>query len=506
MTEGQQLAIDQLRAVEDANRSALAILDIDDSGPDGSWVQVDVSIDCSQKPCTNGGVQLNKHERFTFNIPADFPYQLPLTQTRHIRFAGLPHVQFNRHLGLYQAPATEWNVDDGMFGYLERLDSWLNHAARGNLNPSGEALHPPVAYPSTGRTRTVIPRVDTPPVTAENWIGFAQLDKFSEFRADLVGWMKLEDVGEGIQIAPALLISQPMPFEYPSKMADLTSELENRGVSMSQIIALLGLAVMFNRENDPLFVILGTPMRGVAGEGQKQFHLAVWHIEPVFVRGLRLGLNRFHPDPRFREIGEEVTQMVIEWLNATDVGWCTVREDRPQIVVSRDRASATAWFRDKTVSLWGCGAIGSHLAEFLARSGARKLILHDSGVVTPGLLTRQLFSENDIGKPKVRALSERLKTIRPSIEIEEHLENLISGLLSSQDWTSGADIVIESTGSSSVLSKTEAVRRRSVARSTFVSMAVGHSALNSMMLISRPGYSGGKRRCKTVLTWIVNCT
>ena len=101
-------------------------------------------------------------------MPADFPYQLPATWTRHLRFAGLPHVQWKRHLCLYQAPATEWNVNDGMFGYLSRLNVWLDHASAGQLNPSGEALHPPVAYLPAGPVRIVIPRVDAPVVSADN--------------------------------------------------------------------------------------------------------------------------------------------------------------------------------------------------------------------------------------------------------------------------------------------------------------------------------------------------
>jgi hypothetical protein len=236
---------------------------------------------------------------------------------------------------------------------------------------------------------------------------------------------------------------------------------------------------LLNREEDPLFVLLGTPMRGVAGRAERIFHLAAWYIEPGMVRGLKLSLNRFDSNPRLQELGEEVERIVLDWMKIVDVEWCLVREDRPEIVIRRDRDSDTAWFRGKTVSLWGCGAIGSHVADFLTRAGVGKLILRDNGIVTPGIVTRQVFADDDIGKPKVTALAARLKAIRPNIEIEEHPDNLLSAPLSSGDWTDGADVVIETTGAGTVMVKAEAARKRDEKRVPFISMAIGHTVKNA---------------------------
>jgi integrative and conjugative element protein (TIGR02256 family) len=491
MTEGQRLAIEQLRAIQENALGAFEVVQIAEQPNAAGWLYIDISLDCSGKASSESGVRLKRREWFTIGVPSDFPYQLPATWTPHTRFAGLPHVQWKRHLCLYQAPSTEWNIGDGMFGYVGRLDVWLDHAAAGQLNPSGEALHPPVAYLPTGPLRVVIPRTDAPAVGTANWMGFAQLANVSETRADIVGWVALQDIGIESRIAPAFLISEPMPYEFPKKMGDLFSELERRGVSVGLLIATLRIAVLLNREADPLFVVLGTPMRGVAGSAEKKFHIATWYVDPGIVRGLRLSLHKFNSDPRLQVLGEEVERTVLDWLKVTDVEWCLVREDRPEIVVPRDRDSATAWFKGKAASVWGCGALGSHLAEYLARAGARKLVLRDNGVVTPGILARQLFSDDDIGKPKVRVLSAKLKSIRPAIEIEEHTGNLLSGPLASGDWTDGADVVIETTGAGAVLSKAEAARRRGGRRSPLVSMALGHTAENAMMLIAGVDHSGG---------------
>jgi len=491
MTDGHRLAVEQLHAIQENALGTFEVVRVADEANANGWLHVTVSLNCSDGVRSATGVTLKRREWFTIGVPADFPYQVPSVWTSHVRFAGLPHVQWNRHLCLYQAPSTEWDVNDGMYGYITRLDLWLNHAALGQLNPTGEALHPPVAYVPDGPVRTVIPRADAPSVSESNWIGFATLANATEIRADIVGWKSLEEIGDEHPLAAAFLVSKAMPYEFPKKMSDLLPELERHGVPLRRVVTIMRLAVLLNQESEPLYVVLGTPMRGIAQPGARKYHLAAWYIDPVFVGGLRLSLNKFDANPKIRELGEDMERIVVDFLKTTDVQWCSVREDRPEIVVPRDRDSATAWFKGKAVAVWGCGALGSHIAEFLVRAGVRRLILRDKSLVAPGILARQLFSDADIGKSKVAALSQRLKSIRPSVEIHEFCTNLLSGPLSGGDWTDGADIVLETTGNDAVLTKLEAARKGSGPRTTVVSMALGHEAKNAMMLISGSTYSGG---------------
>lgn len=491
MTDGQRIALEQLSAIKESADGSLEILDISDAVWGNGSIDVELLLDCSEKRASGGGVDLKQKELVVLTIPSDFPYEIPVTWTRHTRFAGLPHVQFKHFLCLYQAPNTEWNIDDGMFGYLDRLNTWLDHAASGQLNPSGEALHPPVAYPSPGVRRTIIPRADIPVATDSNWVGFAELAPFTETRADIIGWADIAQVREGAGVAPAFLVADLMPYEFPTVMGSLFRELEARGVSVELMIAVLRYAVLVNAESDPLFVILGTPMRGIAGTTEKKFHLAAWHISPVVVRGLKTSLARFDSNPRIQQLGEEVEKIIVEFLTTAPVEWCVVREDRPEVVQARDKSSALSWFKGKSISIWGCGAIGSHIGEFLARAGARKLVLRDEGIVTPGILARQLFVEADIGKPKVDALRERMMAIRPNIEIEVCTHDLRRDPLSMDDWTDRCDVVIETTGAASILSKFEAARRRCENRVPFVSLALGHTAQKAMLLISGKNHSGG---------------
>ena len=66
----------------------------------------------------------------------------------------------------------------------------------------------------------------------------------------------------------------------------------------------------------------------------------------------------------------------------------------------------------------GCGAIGSTVAENLARFGLTKITLYDFDTVEAHNIANQMFTQEDIGKPKVVAVAEYLKKINPEIEAD----------------------------------------------------------------------------------------
>lgn len=67
------------------------------------------------------------------------------------------------------------------------------------------------------------------------------------------------------------------------------------------------------------------------------------------------------------------------------------------------------------VHVIGCGAIGSTVAENLARFGITKITLYDFDKVEAHNITNQMFRETDIGKFKVDAMAEQLHAINPDI-------------------------------------------------------------------------------------------
>jgi len=76
------------------------------------------------------------------------------------------------------------------------------------------------------------------------------------------------------------------------------------------------------------------------------------------------------------------------------------------------------------VAIAGCGGTGSNAAFALARAGVGRLVLVDRDRVEASNLNRQQFFLEDLGRPKVEALRDRLLTINPALGIESHQREL----------------------------------------------------------------------------------
>jgi len=98
----------------------------------------------------------------------------------------------------------------------------------------------------------------------------------------------------------------------------------------------------------------------------------------------------------------------------------------------------------KYIGIIGCGGIGSNLGYFLSRheniSGFR-LILVDHDKIETGNLTRQFYTENNIGENKAHALRATLAQFQPRLEVhsfeqkietEQELDLIFTGLDRSQ--------------------------------------------------------------------------
>jgi hypothetical protein len=278
-------------------------------------------------------------------------------------------------------------------------------------------------------------------------------------------------------------------------MVDLLRLLEDRGVSRELLLlALLGAAHQIEK-GEPLYVLIGTPMRGVRGSGELRQHLTAWRLDPTFADGVRLVANKYSEDERLREIGEEVETVLMDWADKAEVLWCRVLEDRPEIVTRRDHAAPMSALRGKTVAVWGCGALGGHVALHLARAGVVKVILRDNSVVAPGVLIRQPYDDTDVGQPKAEALAEKLLAVRaadPQFEVTPIVSNVLTTILDSEDWTDGTDVVFDCTASRGVRVKLEKVRKDNPSnRTNVVSMIVSRATTHGLVVVAAADHSGG---------------
>ena len=494
LSSGQRLALRQLRSIALVSPGALEIVSVSDPVETSSLIWVDVSIDCAGLEHKPPGIVLHGRERFEIGISPEFPFTTPSILVRHARWAGTPHVQWRRVLCLYAAPSVEWLPADGMYGYVARLDRWLKSAAAGELDPANAPLHPPVAYVSSGAP-LVIPRENAPEVGDRVWLGAALLEHPTDRRYDIVGWQpEFDDAGAYFHppetAAAAMLLPFALDWEYPDTVDDLLAALHDHGVDVVELLDHIGYVALFRPAGEPMLVIVGTPMRRAA-EGESLQHLTAWQIESAAVVQLMLAIGRRSTDDKLRELGDDAIRKVIDWATSAKLVWCPVREARPEVTLRRDAASPMRAFAGKSVAIWGCGALGGPIAEWLIRAGVRELRLYDSATVTPGVLVRQLFDDEDIGYAKANRLAARLRRIDSDVNIVSEPVNVLTGPLSREDWDDGADIVIDATASITVQSKFEQTRRLHARDTTIITALLGHTAEHGVITVALPGHSGG---------------
>ena len=105
------------------------------------------------------------------------------------------------------------------------------------------------------------------------------------------------------------------------------------------------------------------------------------------------------------------------------------------------RRSVSEAFSSKKIVVVGCGGVGSVLCELLIRGGFTSIVLVDCDVVDETNLQRQIFTEKDLGKSKVRCLKRRLLEIDKSSRVtifESFLEKE-----NVRDVCRGCDLIID---------------------------------------------------------------
>ena len=486
MISAYSLAREQIREIAEASNGTVQIhgetIHDGTTLPNG-YGQFDISIRFDGLKRVENGLPVRAREPFCVFVPPNFPFVHPLVATAHVRFSGFPHVQWRRRPCLY-ASSADWRPEDGMFGFVKHLDAWIRDAALDNLDPEDAPLHPPVAYPTV--RRLIVPKADTPLVEGSAWFGWAELRERHD-RTEIIFWQHHSE-GPPSHCAPAILLHKNLPFEFPENVSDLLKALRSQGVDDAFFIRLLGAYAGYSAMGTPLTVVLGTPMRRVVSGGPALQHLAVWEIGSDDADKLRaLNISSQIDDEAKRDAAIEA---VAKWAVYANVGWCSVSEMRPEVTRRRDSSSPMAWFQGKRVAIWGCGAVGTHVAESVVRAGATAVELVDSRTVTPGLLVRQGFEDADIGKFKAEALVKRLKGIEPDLETVVSTDDLIGRITSANPFPN-VDLIIDCTASLAVRTALEHALRDGPSRPAIASIAIDGQAVTAIATLSTPEHSGG---------------
>lgn len=74
----------------------------------------------------------------------------------------------------------------------------------------------------------------------------------------------------------------------------------------------------------------------------------------------------------------------------------------------------------------GCGAVGSWVADGIARMGGKRFVLVDPDTVVLSNLNRSLFDASDVGHQKTVAIARSLRRIYGNMTVEEHQEHILT--------------------------------------------------------------------------------
>lgn len=393
----QKAFADDLQQVARERPDAVKVLERHAVDGEGNLSLI-ISLPTEEIAATPGGLELLAQEQFVVTIPPE-PFLPPRVEVLHRRFAAFPHVLSGSRLCIYLDPSSEWDPRGGAAALLERLWAWLGDAAAGKFDARTALYHAVggVTHSASGGP-TLVVRDELPERHA-----MAYVVARSPQRLDLTANTSAEAAA-----LPIWYSSESLPFGTAYDLRDLARMLDDpqlvRGGHPESgcLPKIDGLLTTLKAAAD----------RNASGTDQL-FVLAVAHSQGGSPHLLAGGLNEDLAD-RLRQVSD-ATDIPTSLLLPID--WKRISDERPSVTTRRDLTRPVRHLAGARVLVWGCGGLGSWVAEFLARAGASHISLCDPGIVTGGLLVRQDYQELDIGHEKAKALAERLRVIRDDIVV-----------------------------------------------------------------------------------------
>jgi hypothetical protein len=369
-------------------------------------------------PRIRGGMPLGAHEEFIVTVGAS-NLTPPPVEVDHLRFLHHPHVLQGLRLCLYLDPSREWDPINGFGGFIDRLFDWLGDGAGGRFDAQTALYHAVggVLHAAKGAP-TVVARdaVRSGKRAYHGWLVARTPHRF-----DLS--LDRPSVSELIDHVPVVQLDADLPFgagadfgtflrtvddPYHGYPAPDGAHLRGRiGSSLSAVVlTVLGASVIRKADGRPQRLIVAVPhptggpphllAASIPATGADQLR--------ALVKASRKGSSMISIDPEMID-------------PTTPLEWWPVSDDREEVTTRRDSARPVAAYAGKTVHVWGCGGLGSWIAEYVVRAGAKKVVLCDPGTISGGLLVRQNFVEADVGNTKVDALARRLRAISDAVEV-----------------------------------------------------------------------------------------
>ena len=465
-------AVTQLRAIQAKFGIVLEARHVEPS-----WLPlpaIRLVLDTAEIDRSEHGLVVGETEEVYVMIGDDYPNRPPRVYVNDARFTGFPHVIRGRELCIYLDPQREWHPTFTMGHIVDRIFQWFREAACGQFDSRTSLFHAVGgANPATLLATTSVIHKN-PPIDLPSIASIALMER-SASRIDLAGWRPaIRRNGE----TGAIAFSLPsfLPHGLGSDMEIVAWQIEQAGgVSHSEVLRQIERAAGASQLGQAIYLCLVVTH---PTEGDLPM-IVVGQIGSALADNLR-GLNT--------DLTPRQTQ--IEWMQISD--------ERPTLTSPRDSLRPAAAFRDATVEIWGCGGLGSWIADFVIRARPATLVLRDPAFVHRGLLVRQNYAELDVGGLKANRLAARLRALSDTTSVSVASSSALRTLDS--DSIPECDLIVDATINEVVAYRldqaaSDAAERPLLAR---VATDVGSGALG-LIVVAADDVRGGPNTVEQVI-------
>ncbi|MBB2744689.1 UNVERIFIED_ORG: hypothetical protein FHR35_004538 [Microbispora rosea subsp. rosea] len=394
----------------------------------------------SDMPRVLGGLPLDEHEDFIVTVGAS-DLVPPRVEVDHLRFLHHAHVLQGHRLCLYLDQSREWDPTAGFGGFIDRLVDWLGEAAGGRFEAQTALYHAVggVLHAAHGAPTIVVrDSIHSDMRAHHGW-----LVARTPYRFDLS--LNRRSVLEHGGHVPIVVLDMDLPFGAGTNFGAFLRTVDDpyhgnlvpgvhwrrqidAGLSV-MVLTVLGASAIRKAVGTPQQLIIAVP-HPTGGPP----HLIAANIPASGADHLRALAKRSRKSSSMINIDPAKIDP------ATPLEWWQISDERKEVTIRRDSARPVGSYADKTVHVWGCGGLGSWIAEYIVRAGAKKVILCDPGIISGGLLVRQNFVETDVGSTKVDALARRLRAISDTVEVATS-----DAMMPSEEDFANVDLIIDAT-------------------------------------------------------------
>ncbi|MBI5470882.1 MAG: ThiF family adenylyltransferase [Ignavibacteriae bacterium] len=304
--------------------------------------------------------------------------------------------------------------------YMSRLHDWIVAASQGCLNEDGDPfelphfplakLDPQIAFVEDQASFDFWQLDDHPYgiVDFSNLVMNPSVLAVTQFKKrngqELLGVKYGDAVQSKVALTGLWIRTQEVPhippWQAPTTLAELVRALSSVGIDVQQLLRDLAKTI---RDGVRHPLLIGFPIPSTIGSPLQRYH---WQalLLPVLSNGNAKGFSSSEKGYLLRDGSLVLTShMKLEWLGS--VNW-----EESEL---RTRGKLPACITSKKILIIGAGAIGSMIAELLAREGCHDFVIVDNERLQVGNLTRHTLDLHTVGDRKADALALRLVSLNP---------------------------------------------------------------------------------------------